>query len=176
MEKEKIKECLTSALDELYKNDISLISRRCSERSIVFKLGIYLNDIFKQQGYDVDCEYNKNGCNPKSLDEKKFNYPDLIVHKRENNTNNLLIIEIKTANVKNVKYFCNDIYKLKGFTNSIEYGYSLGAHIFISNNKCSIAWYSKGDYLYLSSYCICDSHLKEVTNNLNLNHFEKYYY
>lgn len=30
------------ALDKLYRDDYSLIERNCSERSIVFRLGLYL--------------------------------------------------------------------------------------------------------------------------------------
>ena len=39
---------LISALRQLYQKDYSLIDRKCNERSIVFRLGIYLNDIFEK--------------------------------------------------------------------------------------------------------------------------------
>lgn len=69
---------LVSALKELYKNDFSLIERRCSERSIVFKLGVYLDRNFKRREIDVDCEYNKNGYKPKSLMKRRLNYRILL--------------------------------------------------------------------------------------------------
>lgn len=140
---------LIFALRQLYQKDYSLIDRQCNERSIVFRLGIYLNDIFEKNGFDVDCEYNRNGNNPKKLESRsrKHNYPDLIVHKRESNQENLLIVEVKTQNDKIQDHINNDIDKLKGFTSEEDYRYTLGAHVFILNKKCKINWYSNGMYV-----------------------------
>lgn len=147
MNTEDIKKKLIFALGQLYRNDFLLIDRECCERSIVFRLGIYLNDIFEKNGFDVDCEYNKNGNNPKSLESRKYNYPDLIVHKRESNQENLLIIEVKTSNDTLKAHIENDIDKLEGFTSEEDYKYNLGAHVFILNKKCKINWYSNGNYV-----------------------------
>lgn len=64
MTDKEIRGKLKVALDKLYQNDYSLIRRLCSERSIVFKLGIYLAQEFEGTRFDVDCEYNKNGVKP----------------------------------------------------------------------------------------------------------------
>lgn len=83
------------AIKKLYKYDYPLIHRECSERSIVFRLGIYLVQLFKNEGVDVDCEYNRNGFACKSLAGRGYNYPDIIAHKRGNNNNNYLVVEVK---------------------------------------------------------------------------------
>ena len=92
-----IKAGLMKALVKLYHDDHSLIRRKCCERSIVFRLGHYLVNSIEEYNLDVDCEYNKRGDDPKSLTKSKYNYPDLIVHKRETNESNLLVVEVKTT-------------------------------------------------------------------------------
>lgn len=175
MENEEIKRTLIEAIKTLYKNDYSLIRRRCCERSIVFRLGIILNDSFHD--YNVDCEYNKNGEVPKMLQNRRFNYPDLIVHKRETNNNNVLIIEIKTPNDTKEKHLLNDVYKLNGFTVNGIYSYKLGAHVFLSNIHAVIAWYIDGQYAHIDHFAYVDNELKEYEREerkRNLN-FVKFY-
>lgn len=140
-----IKVKFKEALDKLYQNDYSLITRKCSERSIVFRLGLYLSKGLEHRGLSVDCEYNKNGYRPKALLEKRFNYPDIIVHKRESNENNLLIVEVKTPNDTQPAHFQNDADKLRGFTQEPPYSYQLGVHVYISATSCYLVWYIAGD-------------------------------
>ena len=145
-----IKELFIQALDKLYQNDYSLISRKCCERSIVFRLGIYLENIFSKYSYNVDCEYNKKGLVPKELIGKRFNYPDIIIHKREDNQNNILIVEVKTSNSGQPKYFEKDVYKLRGFTSEKDYLYKLGVHLYIDINFCRVVWYENRK---IQEYC-----------------------
>jgi hypothetical protein len=159
MKNEEIKRTLIEAIKSLYKNDYSLIRRGCCERSIVFRLGIILKDFFHD--YNVDCEYNKNGEVPKNLHKRRFNFPDLIVHKRETNNNNILIIEIKTPNDTKEKHLLNDFHKLSGFTGEVEYSYKLGAHVFLSNKLAVFAWYEGGRYVYIDQFAYEDDELKE---------------
>ena len=145
-----------------------MIRRLCSERSIVFKLGIYLAQEFEGTRFDVDCEYNKNGVKPKALLGKRTNFPDIIVHKREQNENNLLIIEVKTPNDTNQKHFEADREKLVGFTGEIPYLYQLGVHLYISGTQCRIVWYSQGK---CSGYCAYkikrDEHMLQEIREIN---------
>jgi hypothetical protein len=68
-------------------------------------------------------EYNKNGTQQKNLG-KSNTQPDLIIHKRWSNDDNLLVVEFKHGLNSNVS---NDKIKLKGFTcQSKEYKYKLG--------------------------------------------------
>lgn len=139
-----IKTELVEALVKLYHNDHSLIRRKCCERSIVFRLGHYLVNSMEKYDLDVDCEYNKRGDDPKSLTKSKYNYPDLIVHKREVNEKNRLVVEVKTPNDAKEKHLENDRDKLKEFTSEDPYLYEWGVHLYISATVCSMVWWQNG--------------------------------
>ena len=105
-EKKKIpiKRLIEKALDKLYKEDYnSLIcinhEKHVGERACVFRFGIYFNQILKRykqfNGYNLDCEYNRNNNAPKRNNDGNLIVPDIILHKRGNNDNNLVVIEFK---------------------------------------------------------------------------------
>lgn len=139
-----VNEKLNDALIKLYYNDYLLMKNKCCERSIVFRLGLYLANSLAEYEFDVDCEYNKNGEKPKSLGNKRFNYPDVIVHKRGKKEDNLLVIEAKTPNDTQTEHFEKDADKLKGFTGESPYLYTGGAHLYIAATTCSLVWYTEG--------------------------------
>ena len=133
------------ALNKLYKNDERLIKiyddeyngdNHVSERSIVFRFGIYLEKYrlkyFPQ--YDLDVEYNRNINLIKMLDGDKV-IPDLIIHKRGSNQNNLLVLEFKTWwNNKQSK----DKKRIELFKQKLNYQY--GATILIDKEHYKICW------------------------------------
>ena len=114
--KSNLETAISDALDILYSKDKYLISHKpfytsnendihVSERGIVFRFGIYFQEIFNQShlllNYNIDTEYNRNFDKPKTLPNTPWEdghgaYPDLIVHERGSNNSNLLIIEFKT--------------------------------------------------------------------------------
>lgn len=143
LEFEEIKEKVIDSIKELYSEDYYIIDNDVSERSITHKLAIYLQNQFTE--YDVDCEYNRNMKNPKKITFIERNtrnrvFPDIIVHKRGEISNNLIIFEIKKCKDDNVtnKYLENkkhDIEKLKGYVNNndevplkYKYGFFLEIH------------------------------------------------
>lgn len=132
------------ALYKMYRNDSSLIENKCCERSIVFRLGLYLAERLKRSGLDVDCEYNKEGENPKSLPQQKHNFPDIIVHKRMCSESNLLIVEVKTFNNSKTNGLEQDRGKLIGFTQDERYRYKWGVHVYIAPTTCYLVWYQQG--------------------------------
>lgn len=110
---EKLFEYIKDSLKMVYEKDYPLILNRAlcekdndddhhvGERSIVFRFAHYLlnqlgnNKLFKE--YDLDCEYNRNGAECKSLPSFPNGiYPDVIIHKRGNNDHNLAVFEFKT--------------------------------------------------------------------------------
>ena len=99
-------------------------------------------------GLDVDCEYNKEGENPKSLPQQKHNFPDLIVHKRACSESNLLIVEVKTSNNRNMRGLEEDRGKLIGFTQDERYRYKWGVHVYITPTTCYLVWYQQGEEKY----------------------------
>lgn len=176
--KKEIQTRFKCAIDKLYQNDFSLIQRKCSERSIVFRLGLYLSHEFENLGCNVDCEYNKNGVHPKSLNGRRFNFPDIVVHDREHNTRNLLIIEVKTSNDTSPKHFKNDKEKLVGFTSEYPYKYDQGIHVYISATKCRIVWYANGKIYRYEAYKISkNEHILqcEELNSKNMRAFDRWY-
>ena len=142
MKQHQIERRIMHAIDTLRMNDFYLLQNNCSERSIVHRLAIYIEQVFPE--FNVDCEYNRNLSDkkrllsviPEGLDEDEYNRnrlvsPDIIVHKRDSNKENLLVIEVKksTTSVNNsLREF--DYEKLRLFT-SAEYGlgYRYGMYI-----------------------------------------------
>ncbi|MCM8543397.1 MAG: hypothetical protein NE328_24220, partial [Lentisphaeraceae bacterium] len=80
-----------SCLEKLNEHDFEFFKNNVHERSITFKLGFYLQEIYPD--WDVDCEYNRKILDVKRVaDEQRF--PDIIVHKRNRN-DNFIVIEAK---------------------------------------------------------------------------------
>jgi hypothetical protein len=112
-------------MGKLIKDDSFLFDAAVNERSITHCLAIYLADQFPE--YDIDCEYNrmlKDGQQVRKsavrikevltddLDAQTV-YPDIIVHWREDDTHNLLVIEAKKLGPQFNPY--EDFEKLNGF-------------------------------------------------------------
>ena len=124
-----------NALRGFFCEDKDLLFRDVNERSITHKLAEHLKRRFPD--LNVDCEYNRRGNNrdPKKLVvtpgptqtdglDAKTVYPDIIVHKRGCDVSNLLVIEVKKSNGRDVRY---DKDKLRGFTGSQgKFRYGLG--------------------------------------------------
>lgn len=174
-----VKTKFKEALVKLYEDDYSLIKRKCSERSLVFRLGLYMAYNLADCGLDVDCEYNKNGDKPKALLGRRFNFPDIIVHERESNENNLLIVEVKTSNDTQPEHFQNDADKLRGFTYEVPYSYKWGVHVYVSATSCSLVWYARGEIQECRKYEVAintHSLLPAGPNNLrNQTVFDRWY-
>lgn len=139
-----VKEKLKTALDKLYRMDGSLLAWHCSERAIVFRLSMYLAQVFEAEGLDVDCEYNRSRKSLKSLRGRACNFPDVIVHRRGTNDNNVLVVEVKTAFHVKDEGLERDACKLRGFTCEPPYFYRHGAHAYLAAVGCGIAWYAEG--------------------------------
>ena len=151
----ELKKCLDKAIHELYLKDSSLILRRpermistddihVCERSVVFRFGIYLqNQLNKNKllrGYDLDNEYNRNIYEPKRLPGWANGcYPDLIIHKRMHNTDNLLVIEIK-AWWSDERIIEQDRIKIYEFVQSDEYRYRFGLLLIFEREQARLEW------------------------------------
>lgn len=142
---EQLQEIITNSLKRLYQIDSNLIERKGMEQSVAFRFAIYLNDSIRKIDWlnklQLDLEYNKNGLNPKKTPRRSDGVrPDLIIHSREDNDKNILIIEIKGWwNNKSRKI---DRLKLEDFTNQAgEYRYGLGVFLEIERDKCEPQYY-----------------------------------
>lgn len=143
---------MINSFNELYCYDKSLINpglynsfnhviNHVCERAIVFRYAHYLlnsiNANSKYNEYDLDCEYNRN-CNSikETRNFPKGTYPDLIIHKRETNCDNLLVIEFKTWWNHKTK---RDIIKITDFMSSADnYHFKYGMSIILNKDSVTI--------------------------------------
>ena len=93
MDRNEIIARFVSALRTCVKNDRSLIRRKVHERTITASLACYMRPLFRE--FDVDVEYNRNMESTKSTRDVNNPFPDIIVHIRESNAHNMLIVEAK---------------------------------------------------------------------------------
>lgn len=150
------KEIIEYGLTQFYTNDKILIDNDVSERSTFFRIGYYMADKIKQyplfKNISIDCEYNRNLKSPKRMYKKtlegikeklKDAMPNLLMHERGKNENNLMLIEFEKFNQKQSQ---DDIKKLKYFTNNEnEYKYKFGFIVILNkNNSAKIHIYQNG--------------------------------
>ena len=112
-------ECLTKMLEK----DGYLLEKNLHEQTLSGRLATYLIEYYEKDelwNYNVDCEYNRNFNNPKILENisnKNGVRPDIIIHKRWSNDDNLLVIEIKKDSNAEAQSWSDDE-KLRWFTSS----------------------------------------------------------
>jgi hypothetical protein len=89
---------VTQSLDLFLTRDRYLLQHDVSERAITHKLADAFEGVFGSDGgYDVDCEYNRRvGLDPiKRANNGRRVYPDIVVHRRRQQNDNLLAVEVK---------------------------------------------------------------------------------
>jgi hypothetical protein len=92
---------VSDSLDLLFSKDSGLLERDVAERAIAAKLAEYLGSFFPK--HHVDVEYNRHGLEPKQVQLPpgcrgggiRRIFPDVIVHQRGHDNENLLVIQIK---------------------------------------------------------------------------------
>lgn len=134
------------SLDSLYTNDFQLIDRAVNERAVVFRFGTYLNELLRNstfQGYHLDCEYNRNlGDIKRTRNFPNGVIPDVLIHRRNSNVNNVLVIEFKGHWNKSDRE--TDHKKIIDFTSqnrNDHYKYGIGAVIELERHAPQIQYY-----------------------------------
>jgi hypothetical protein len=124
-------EAVARALSELLDNDQDLLGVDANERSITFRFALYLQQHFPD--LTVDCEYNRDGIEPKRLghlelypdsedDDAKTVFPDVIVHQRGTRKNHL-VLEFKKSTSHVDRQI--DLRKLRGYKQQLGYEHAL---------------------------------------------------
>jgi len=121
------------ALRKLFANDVYLLIVDANERSICYRFAMYLQE--ELPTFDVDCEYNRDGIEPKRLahldlhpdshdTDAKTVFPDVIAHIR-GKKENYLVMEFKKSS-STVSHDV-DFLKLSGYkrNNNLGYQYAL---------------------------------------------------
>ena len=151
----KIQKVIENCLETFMKKDIFLLEHDVDERTVSHRFAFYLQSEIPEM--HVDCEYNREGFEIKKISGPKWIkprniYPDIVVHKRGTDSNNILIIEVKKQTNKDIE---NDEIKLKAFT-SEQYRYSFGLLVIFytkekSLNDPILRWFSNGKEYYENS-------------------------
>ena len=143
-------EIINNALTRFYSQDQALIDsyssikNAVSENCMLFRIGWYMHEYVKnKKGFEslsIDCQYNRNFEHPKSMfastlsgieTKIKDPIPDLLLHQRGSNNNNIFLIELKKGKPKKNE-LDNDVEKLCYFTDdSHEYKYKFGFSIWL---------------------------------------------
>lgn len=151
-------ELLDTAINKCYTNDYCLIDRSM-ERASVARIFLYMSELIHNdprfevfREYDLDCEYNKNGEQVKWTPRcPKGTFPDIILHKRNRNNGNLLVVEFKSANGRNKKvaqyHKAVDFIKLEDFTNPTVYDYFLGVFVRLGKENAEYKYFQAGHQL-----------------------------
>ena len=146
---DEIKEIVKNCLQKLRRLDKNLFEKDLNERTITHKLAIYLQEEFQE--LNVDCEYNRFEDLVKRLElpkdkinwddtEAKTVFPDIIIHKRGIQENNLLVIEVKKSSNINPGDF--DRMKLHTFRQEpYSYTYGLFLKIDLDGENDELEWF-----------------------------------
>ena len=159
MKKEVFKQVLNWSLEKLFEKDALLVNRdyNINERSVSHKLAIYIEQYLFDNNldFDVDVEYNRMYVtnNEDGIDvgnavgktinfedhpqKERFVYPDIIIHKRNQNIN-IGIIEIKMAWKNSRKRL--DYQKINEYLKQLDYQYGVFIEINSTFNTTNIEY------------------------------------
>jgi hypothetical protein len=168
MEFDAVKAKVENSIRKLRNRDGFLLDSNTNERTITHKLAEYLGDEFGS--YSVDCEYNRHLRGVKTVEipndlgnpdwedtEAKTAFQDIIVHTRDSNLDNLLVIEVKKSSNSVSREL--DTARLKSLGRVMEgesfYGYSFGLFLDLSMTKDrpdTLEWYKRGNFELTSHF------------------------
>ncbi|WP_227354192.1 hypothetical protein [Haladaptatus salinisoli] len=129
MNEDEVRQAVISALERIIKKDTDLLRYDVNERSITHRLGMYLQEVVSTP-WDVDVEYNRIGEDDvtKRLPAEMLRdesqgavYPDVIIHQRGSEDDNLLVIEAK----KSGNPSDGDRQKVRAYMQHLDYDYGL---------------------------------------------------
>lgn len=139
---------LRCALEFLLERDKYLLEVDANERTIAARLALYLQ--IELSNWHVDCEYNRDGIEPKRLGhldlepnsedtEARTVFPDIVVHER-GTSNNYLVLELKKSS--NTVPRAIDFSKLRGYRRQLNYQYAVFIELTVGNepNVALVEW------------------------------------
>ena len=143
---EDIKKLVNASLEKFYKNDRDLIEMSneedmISEQCMVFHIGSYMKN-------------NRNMNDPKMMRSDRKIIPDLVIHRRRSNRNNLLVIEFKKKNAETYDKE-NDRNKLMYLTDQKEdFKYNFGLFVELGSHEVYVEVYQEGNLQTKLNYSI----------------------
>jgi hypothetical protein len=116
----QLAEHVRAAIEALFQADVGLFEVEINEPTISNRLAHFLSQEFP--AWDVDCEYNRDGHNVKTVHGRRV-IPDVIVHHRRT-PDNLLVVEVKKSTTRESDD--EDFRKLEAFRSShLQYRFGL---------------------------------------------------
>jgi len=136
----ELKNAVESAVQSFLDNDNDLLDLKVYEPAVSHRIAFYLERDFFNKGIHVDCEYDKRLDQEKPGPNETPMRPDIVVHTRNTQENNLIAIEVKKKHVDE-----RDIAKLQMLTrgNGL-YKYQLGVSVCFVNNQPQYRWFIGG--------------------------------
>jgi len=147
--KDELERIVKFSLKKFRSVDKKLLEIKVNERTITHKLAVYLQQNFPE--FNVDCEYNRLEDKVKKIElpkdkinwddtEAKTVFPDIIIHKRGIQEDNLLVIEVKKSSNINSGDF--DRMKLHTFLQEpYSYAYGLFLRIDLDGENDELEWF-----------------------------------
>lgn len=161
--KDEIERIVKHSLQKLRRLDKDLLDININERTITHKLAEYLQEHFPE--FKVDCEYNRYRNYIKRIRSEQDRsreivnlsdiklakliwenkeadtiYPDIIVHKRGTQENNLLVIEVKKSSNRDTGD--SDKKKIEELMNRpYNYNFGLFLRINLDGEKDDLDWF-----------------------------------
>jgi hypothetical protein len=144
-------EVLQNAINAVYQEERFLLrfaqgDREGLEQAFVFRTGVHLSNQLAGTAYellDLDSEYNKNHGNAKT--SRRFPNglrPDLIIHRRDSNAENKLVVEFKGYWKRSI---WRDIRKLEDLTDPNDnYHYLIGVFVQIGRTEAAFRYFING--------------------------------
>lgn len=129
---------VNTALDQLIQHDSQLLDLKACERALHFKIAYYMaQSQIIQPPLTLDCEYNRHLRNEKFLwlhgrQRPSKVFPDILVHERNSDENNMLVLEIKRPGQR----LEHDQNKLQAFVEQLHYHHA--GHIIIGHNRAGV--------------------------------------
>ncbi len=160
MEQNTVIELITASLQNIIIFDSVLLERRVREECVNHRLAFYMEAIYEEiardeRFYCVDLEYNKNvGRDDKGIKDeygKDINIrPDIIVHKRESNEDNLIAVEAKHETISK-----HDLLKLSRLLEDpYNYKYAVAISYYPERNHFLVRLFLKNGGLRIEEYKI----------------------
>ena len=141
-------------------SDSQLLEINVNERTISHKLAEHIQE--KIQGLSVDCEYNRHQGLVKKLCithgdvdiediDAKTIFPDIVIHKRNTDDENLLVVEIKKSTNKQNRDF--DLSKIESLTiEPYHYKFGLFLEINVTGGSDCLKWFKEGKLFKESTF------------------------
>jgi hypothetical protein len=160
VERKTVVALLAKSLQNIAIFDSELLSRKVREECVNHRLAFYIEALYEEvvgddRLYCIDLEYNKNlGRSDKVVEDangRKIRIrPDIIVHKRDSNKDNLIAIE-----AKHELNSPHDIWKLTRLLDEpYNYTYAAGISYYPKQNYFSLRLFWKDKHLRMESFDI----------------------